>query len=108
MTLSFWLMYPVSFLLRLLICLALRHSVRRVSGRGGDLTLVYSYSIYVFAVHFNSLLLVYVAILGVSFYTLVSSVMHLHMDSFKQSLATTTKARSVRVSLVLAYSFYKK
>ena len=33
------------------------------------LTLIYSYSIYAFAVHFNGLFLVYVAILGLSFYT---------------------------------------
>src|SRR5947209_2552575 len=47
------------------------------------LALIYSYVIYAFAVHFNSLFLVYVAILGLSFYTLVSSLIRLHLDSLR-------------------------
>jgi hypothetical protein len=71
------------------------------------LTLIYSYVIYAFAVHFNSLFLVYVAILGLSFYTLVGSVMHLHLESLQPSLAANTKARLVSVFLLLvAVLFY--
>ena len=36
------------------------------------ITLIYAYVIYAFAVHFNSLFLVYVAILGLSFYTFLA------------------------------------
>src|SRR5689334_551936 len=56
------------------------------------LALIYSYIIYAFAVHFNSLFLVYVAILGLSFYTLVGSLIRLHLDSLQPAFAATTKA----------------
>src|SRR5436190_1154588 len=45
------------------------------------IALIYPYIIYAFAIHFNSLFLVYVAIVGLSFYTLVGSLMHLHLDN---------------------------
>lgn len=71
------------------------------------LALLYSYVIYAFAVHFNSLFLVYVAILGLSFYTLVGSLIHSHLESLQSSFATTTKARLVSVFLLLvAILFY--
>lgn len=69
--------------------------------------LIYSYVVYAFAVHFNNLFLVYVAILGLSFYTLVGSVMRLHLESLQPSLAATTKARLVSVFLLpVAFLFY--
>src|SRR5205823_10220269 len=49
------------------------------------LTLIYPYIIYAFAIHFNSLFLVYVAIVGLSFYTLIGSLMHLHLDNLQPS-----------------------
>lgn len=71
------------------------------------LALLYSYIIYAFAVHFNSLFLVYVAILGLSFYTLVGSVMRLHLESLQPSFVATTKVRLVSVFLLLvALLFY--
>ena len=71
------------------------------------LYLLYAYIIYAFDVHFNSLFLVYVAILGLSFYALVSSVMHMHLDSLKASFPATTPARAVSVFLlVLGMVFY--
>jgi len=71
------------------------------------LALIYSYAIYAFAVHFNSLFLVYVAILGLSFYTLVGSLTHLHLDSLQPNFAANTKARPVSVFLlVVAILFY--
>lgn len=45
---------------------------------GALLYLLYAYSIYAFDVHFNSLFLVYVAIMGLSFYALVSSMIQMH------------------------------
>ena len=65
------------------------------------IALIYPYIIYAFAIHFNSLFLVYVAIVGLSFYTLVGSLMHLHLDNLQPSFAATTKARPVSVFLLL-------
>jgi hypothetical protein len=71
------------------------------------LYLLYAYIIYAFDVHFNSLFLVYVAILGLSFYALVSSVMHMHLDGLQASFSANTKARAVSVFfLVLGIVFY--
>src|SRR6266702_5261825 len=63
------------------------------------IALIYPYIIYAFDIHFNSLFLVYVAIVGLSFYTLVGSLMHL--DNLQPSFAATTKARLVSVFLLL-------
>jgi hypothetical protein len=65
------------------------------------IALIYPYIIYAFAIHFNSLFLVYVAIVGLSFYTLVGSLMQLHLDNLQPSFAATTKARPVSVFLLL-------
>jgi hypothetical protein len=71
------------------------------------LALMYSYVIYAFAVHFNSLFLVYVAILGLSFYTLIGSLIHLHLEGLQPYFAANTKARLVSVFLlVVAILFY--
>ncbi len=66
---------------------------------GVVIALIYPYIIYAFDIHFNSLFLVYVAIVGLSFYTLVGSLMHL--DNLQPSFAATTKARPVSVFLLL-------
>jgi hypothetical protein len=68
---------------------------------GVVIALMYPYIIYAFAIHFNSLFLVYVAIVGLSFYTLVGSLMQLHLDNLQPSFAATTKARPVSVFLLL-------
>ena len=47
------------------------------------LYLIYAYVIYAFDVHFNSLFLMYVAILGLSFYALVVSVIHLNVEGIQ-------------------------
>jgi hypothetical protein len=65
------------------------------------IALIYPYIIYAFAIHFNSLFLVYVAIVGLSFYTLVGSLMQRHLDNLQPSFAATTKARPVSVFLLL-------
>jgi hypothetical protein len=71
------------------------------------LYLLYAYIIYAFDVHFNSLFLVYVAIVGLSFYALVGSVMHMHLDGFQVSFSANTRARAVSVFfLVLGIVFY--
>ncbi len=74
---------------------------------GALISLIYAYVIYAFAAHFNSLFLVYVAILGLSFYTLVGSIIRLHLESLQPSFAVNTKAKLVSVFLLLlAILFY--
>ena len=71
------------------------------------LYLIYAYVIYAFDVHFNRLFLVYVAILGLSFYALAGLVIHLHLDQIQASFSVNTKARAVSVFLlVLGIVFY--
>jgi len=70
------------------------------------LYLLYAYVIYAFDVHFNSLFLVYVAILGLSFYALVGSVIHLHLDDLHPSLAANSKARLVSIFLLILGSVF--
>jgi hypothetical protein len=65
------------------------------------LALIYPYIIYAFDIHFNSLFLVYVAIVGLSFYTLLGSLIHLHLASLQPSFAAPTGARAVSVFLLL-------
>lgn len=70
------------------------------------LALIYSYVIYAFAVHFNSLFLVYVAIVGLSFYTLAGSLLHLHLDRLELYVAANSKARLVSVFLLLVAALF--
>ncbi len=65
------------------------------------LYLLYAYVIYAFDIHFNSLFLVYVAILGLSFYTLIGSVVHIHLNDLSTTFSTNTKARAVSVFLLV-------
>jgi hypothetical protein len=65
------------------------------------LYLLYAYSIYAFDIHFNSLFLVYVAILGLSFYALVSSVIQMHFNDLHASFFANPLARVVRVFLLV-------
>src|SRR6266516_2839233 len=69
------------------------------------LSLLYPYVIYAFDIHFNSLFLVYVALVGLSFYTLVDGIIRLHLD--KSYFAANNRARVVSVFLmVVAVLFY--
>src|ERR1700737_3998566 len=71
------------------------------------LYLLYAYLIYAFDVHFNSLFLVYVAIVGLSFYALGGGVRPLHLNDPQASFPATTPARAVSVFLlVLGMVFY--
>lgn len=63
--------------------------------------LMYAYVIYAFDIHFNSLFLVYVAILGLSFYTFFGSILHINLDSFQVYFSENTRARPVSVFLLL-------
>src|ERR1700738_3385591 len=70
------------------------------------LYLLYAYSIYAFDVHFNSLFLVYVAILGLSFYALVGGVIQMHFNALQAPFSANPLASVVRVFfLVLGIVF---
>ena len=65
-------------------------------------TLLYAYIIYAFDIHFNSLFLVYVAIVGLSFYTLVGSMIQIHSgEALEPYFVANTTARPVSVFLLL-------
>jgi hypothetical protein len=69
------------------------------------LSLLYPYVIYAFDVHFNSLFLVYVALVGLIFYTLISSILHLRLN--ETYFASNNRARLVSGFLMLvAILFY--
>ncbi len=68
---------------------------------GALLTLLYAYVIYAFAAHFNSLFFVYVAIVGLSFYTFLSTVLGLESDRLWPRFVASTKAKAVSVYLLL-------
>src|SRR5437763_11129837 len=65
------------------------------------IALIYPYIIYAFDIHFNSLFLVYVAIVGLSFYTLLGSMIRVNLNSLQQYFAATTKAIPVGFCLLL-------
>jgi hypothetical protein len=68
---------------------------------GALLTLLYAYVIYAFAAHFNGLFVVYVAIVGLAFYTFLSSVLGLEPERLGPHFVALTKARVVSAFLVL-------
>lgn len=74
---------------------------------GALLYVLYAYSIYAFDVHYTRLFLVYVAILGLSFYALVGSMLSLRLTNARPALLTMPKARFVSGFLgVVALLFY--
>jgi len=70
------------------------------------LYLLYAYVIYAFDVHFNSLFLVYVAILGLSFYVLVGSVIHMHLNDLSATFSANTRAKAVSIFLFILGSVF--
>lgn len=64
------------------------------------LYLVYAFAIYSFAVHFNTLFLAYVAVLGLSFYALVGALAGVDMDSVAAPLRDHPQRRSAAALLV--------
>ncbi|HEV2237361.1 MAG TPA: hypothetical protein VGR57_11935 [Ktedonobacterales bacterium] len=73
---------------------------------GALLALIYSYAIYAFAVHFNGLFLVYVAILGLSFYALVASLISLPRDRPLPAFASLAITRTISGFLLLVALFF--
>ena len=74
---------------------------------GGLVYLVYTYVVAAFDVRFNSLFLVYVALLGCSLYALIGGLVMTNMAEIKASFTLKTPVRAVSVYLtVLAVLFY--
>lgn len=75
---------------------------------GALLFLIYGFVIFAFSSHFNSLFLLYVAVLGVAFYTFLGGVLRLDFEEVKH-LFTISHGKRVALSillLVLAVAFY--
>ncbi len=101
----------LSVVLPLLIISAIltsRGSVRaRLIWLGGLTYLVYTYVIAAFEVRFNSLFLVYVALLGCSVYALIGGMVRTNMAGIKLCFAEKTPVRAISIYLaVLAVLFY--
>jgi len=101
----------LSVVLPLLIISAIltsRGSVRaRLIWLGGLTYLVYTYVIAAFEVRFNSLFLVYVALLGCSVYALIGGMITMNMAQIKACFREKTPAKAVSIYLaVLAILFY--
>ncbi len=88
--------------------LASRGSPRaRLVWLGGLVYLVYTYVIAAFDVSFNSLFLVYVALLGCSLYALIGGLVTTDMPEIKASFTERTPVKTVSIYLaVLAVLFY--
>ena len=88
--------------------LASRGSSRaRLVWLGGLVYLVYTYVVAAFDVSFNSLFLIYVALLGCSLYALIGGLVTANMAGIKASFSEKTPAKAVSIYLaVLAVLFY--
>jgi hypothetical protein len=88
--------------------LASRGSRRaRLVWMGGLVYTVYTYTGYAFAVHFNPLFLVYVALLGCSTYALIGGLVTTNMAGIKAAFTARTPVKAVSIFLgVIAVLFY--
>jgi hypothetical protein len=78
-----------------------RGSVRALTlWLGALIYVVYSYLMYAFFVHFGPLFLVYVAVLGLSAYTLVGASASLDLEALREYWPAQYRLRSVSVLLV--------
>lgn len=69
--------------------------------------LVYTYVVAAFSVRFNSMFLVYVALLGCSLYTLIGGIASADLKGIRDSFTEKTPAKAVSIFLiVLAALFY--
>lgn len=68
---------------------------------GAYIYLVYAFAIYAFFIHFNFLFLVYILILGLSFFTLIGGLMTADPTILSQSLLHNTKSKMASVLLMI-------
>ena len=73
---------------------------------GALLFLIYNFVIYAFDVHFNSLFLVYCAVLGLSFYALLVSLTFISISEIAARYGQRAPARTIAVVFLLLASFF--
>ena len=79
----------------------------RIIWLGGLIYLVYTYAIAAFDVNFNSLFLVYVAVLGCSLYALIGGLVTTDLLGIKKCFTEKTPVQAISIYLVvLAVLFY--
>lgn len=79
----------------------------RIIWLGGLIYLVYTYAVAAFDVNFNSLFLVYVAVLGCSLYALIGGLVTTNLLDIKKCFTEKTPVQAVSIYLaVLAVLFY--
>jgi len=68
---------------------------------GAYIYIIYAFTIYAFAIHFNFLFLIYIIILGVSFYTLVGGLKAVDTTNLFASFLLNTKSKIVSALLMI-------
>lgn len=105
---DFFDLFIVVPLLLILLALTLRGSRVAFLILGGTVFYVlYSYVIYAFGVHFNSLFLVYCAVFGTSFYLFLLCVIELHGQQLQHWFGDRTPNRATGIFfIIIAVMFY--
>jgi hypothetical protein len=67
---------------------------------GAHLYIIYVFAIYAFAVHFNFLFLIYILILGISFYTLIGGLRAVDTANLSATLITNTTSKKASALLM--------
>jgi len=67
---------------------------------GAHIYLVYAFAIYAFFIHFNFLFLIYIMVLGISFYALIGALMSACTASLSTSFLSNTRSKSVSLLLM--------
>lgn len=67
---------------------------------GAIMYYIYAFIIYCFALHFNSLFLVYVAILGLSAYTLIGGVINVDSSALSKAIPYNAKTKLSAASII--------
>ena len=70
------------------------------------LYLIYSYVLYAFFIHFGSLFLVYVAVLGLSFYSFLGSLIGLDWQIIGRNFVNVPVKAASRLLLIIGIMFY--
>jgi hypothetical protein len=68
---------------------------------GAYIYIIYVFAIYAFAVHFNFLFLIYVLILGASFFTLIGGLKAVDTEKLASALRNNTRSRMVSALLMI-------
>jgi hypothetical protein len=102
-----WANLAVVVLLLVSTWLASRGSARALLvWLGAHLYLVYAFAIYAFAVHFQFLFLAYVAVLGLSFYSLVAGARSVDRDRLAGLMPGGGRARAAGVLLLVTGTLF--